>query len=530
VSRFTVHIKQEIVFFMTLQKWYYPVSTCLLLFSILLVAWKKLHNDFSLNQIAPKQSYVVNYAFDLFNMESGSYVKAYIPESNYRQHVDVLSITEDSISRQILSDPHGKSMIWRFQDKKDAIIEKTLEVEIRPVKYDLPEYMHLQSYFPDSILKYLGASEHIQSEDETIKNTADSLVRLGLHHTLRATYDYVYQIENSSTSALTDAATTLRRKQGSCNGKSRLFVALCRAQGIPARVVGGLILEDQVSKRTSHLWAEIYHHGHWIPFDVLNNYYAELPAHYLEIYRGDAYLITRSADIGFDYGFNIAKKHQAVSFLTTSAPRLWGLLSTLGIPLGVLRSLLLLPLAALVIALCKNVIGIKAFGIFLPALIALALVKVHLGWGLFTFGLVISVIGLLHFPLERAGILHTPKIVIMLTCVVIILLLLGALGLNTKETSMAYALFLPIIVLCITAERFAKVLVEEQLRDALNMLGATFFIALICYPIFHADFLIGIFLTYPELYLSIIAIMLFLGRWIGLRLNEYKRFALLASA
>jgi transglutaminase-like putative cysteine protease len=60
------------------------------------------------------------------------------------------------------------------------------------------------------------------------------------------------------------ALDTLKRKKGDCGGLSALFVALCRAKGIPARTVSGF------TKGTNrwHVWAEFFvpQHG-WVAAD-----------------------------------------------------------------------------------------------------------------------------------------------------------------------------------------------------------------------------------------------------------------------
>jgi transglutaminase-like putative cysteine protease len=55
--------------------------------------------------------------------------------------------------------------------------------------------------------------------------------------------------------------TAAKLGEASCNGKSRLFIALARRAGIPSRLVGGVILSTGV-KRTSHQWVEAYVSGH----------------------------------------------------------------------------------------------------------------------------------------------------------------------------------------------------------------------------------------------------------------------------
>ena len=53
------------------------------------------------------------------------------------------------------------------------------------------------------------------------------------------------------------ASMTLKRGYGICVNHSRLFVALCRAAGIPARTVSGALLDDQ-GIFSHHEWAEYY--------------------------------------------------------------------------------------------------------------------------------------------------------------------------------------------------------------------------------------------------------------------------------
>ena len=310
---------------------------------------------------------------------------------------------------------------------------------------------------------------------------------------------------------------------------SRLFVALCRAQGIPARVTGGIILE-QSEKRTSHLWAEVYYRGNWIPFDVLNGHFASLPANYLELYHGDEFLITHTPNIGFDYQFVINKKYHTLHANSDRVPMLWSLLDHQSVSIDLLRTILLLPVAALLIALLKNVIGLKTFGVFLPALIALSLVDTNIYWTIGAFATILLVISGLHYSLNRLGLLHTPKLVIMLLAVILTLLMLGQLGYRMEWDNWPSIFMLPLVIMAIAAERFAKVLTEDNFIEAIKMLGSTLLVSLLCYPVFSSELLIGVLLTFPELYLSMIGLLLLLGRWIGLRIMEHFRFSPIAMS
>lgn len=504
------------------------IAYCLIALPLFFIIWKFNNHSVKLDDLMPKQTYTIAYEFDLSAMPTGTFVKAYLPKNKLNQKVSMPTLSGDTLAFSLLSAPTGDIGFWKSGTEKDAVFQYAYTLENQAIAYDLAPNLPFENQFSSGIDTFLAPSEHIQSTNPMIDSLAQQLKAADLLTTLQANFDFVNQITNSNTGVLTDAVTTLRRNRASCNGKSRLFVALCRAQGIPSRVVGGIILEN-TRKRTSHLWASVYYQGSWIPFDVLNQHFAKLPANYLELYTGDNFLITHTKGINFDYQFHIKSQYAGITQQANIGPQLWPLLNTTGLPLNLLRGLLLLPIVAVVIAILRNVVGFKTFGIFLPALIALGLTNVNLAWGIFAFLLVIAVIAILHYPLEKFGLLHTPKLVIMMTFVVITLLGLSLFGIQNNWQSLSTSLLLPVIVLSITAERFAKTLVEEQLPDALKMLGFTFLIAAMCYPIFQSNLLIGVFLNYPESYFMLLGIMILLGRWIGLRVLEYNRFAVFAN-
>ena len=69
------------------------------------------------------------------------------------------------------------------------------------------------------------------------------------------------------------ALGALRTGRAACHGQSELFVALCRAAGIPARTVSGVCLgepNESASDRYPawHMWAEAYLPGYgWVPWE-----------------------------------------------------------------------------------------------------------------------------------------------------------------------------------------------------------------------------------------------------------------------
>jgi hypothetical protein len=313
-------------------------------------------------------------------------------------------------------------------------------------------------------------------------------------------------------------------------------VALARQSGLPSRLVGGIILEDG-QKRTSHQWVEVYLNGFWIPFDALNGHFAYLPGNYLRLYQGDAFLFSHTPNINFDYAFTIKKRLVANPALMSelnshplNAYTAWQAFQKIGIPLDLLKIIIMLPLGALIVAIFRNVIGLQTFGVFLPALIAVASRETGLFWGLIAYLIVIALVAVIHFPLERWGMLYTPKLAIMLVGVVISFLVIASLGIQLEVYSIAYITLFPIVLITLTAERFARKITEEGLKAALSRTVQTMIVVIVAYFAMNSRSMESFFLAFPELFLVIIAVNIMLGKWIGLRLTEYARFRVFAGA
>ena len=67
------------------------------------------------------------------------------------------------------------------------------------------------------------------------------------------------------------APKVLERGTGSCSEYTFVFIALCRAAGVPARFAGALVVrsDDASTDEVFHRWAEIYLPPYgWVPVDV----------------------------------------------------------------------------------------------------------------------------------------------------------------------------------------------------------------------------------------------------------------------
>lgn len=125
------------------------------------------------------------------------------------------------------------------------------------------------------IKKFMDPAEYLQSKDEKILD----LVKYAVTSTDDAA-KAVFQIENFVKGYITkkdlsvgyaSAAEVAQTRQGDCSEHAILAAAMCRAAGIPARVVCGVVyveaLGDKKNVFGGHMWAEAYIGDKWIPLD-----------------------------------------------------------------------------------------------------------------------------------------------------------------------------------------------------------------------------------------------------------------------
>jgi transglutaminase-like putative cysteine protease len=400
------------------------------------------------------------------------------------------------------------------------------------VIYTLPDSIPLTNDADESVQQYLEAEDLIQKDAPEIASLAGKLKLSetgNMIEIVKRIYTYCHEkIQNAKFSGETDAVLTARLGEASCNGKSRLMVALCRHNGIPARLVGGLILQKQ-EKKTTHQWVEVLINGKWVPFCPLNGHFANKPANYLAFYRGDHGFFKHTKDIRFKYTFSIAptlvprdRGIEGKKFLDITS--VWQLLEKSGIPLSTLGIILVIPVGALVTIIFRNVLGVQTFGTFLPALIAFAFMSTGLWWGMLIFFTIIAGGAAIDSVVSRLKLLHTPRLTVIMLFVVIALLSFGVWGIKNNSPILAQSLFFPLAIHTITIERFFIIGQERGIKKSFVILGWTMLAVSFCYMVMSSLVLQMLVVFFPETYLLILAAAVYLGRWTGMRASELYRF------
>lgn len=496
--------------------------------ALVIAGYKLIFLAYTLSDVLPETRYEVDYRFSFDGHDHPVTIRSFLPPSDERQVVSEEHNASSALHFERLAEGQNLRGVWTAAAvADDSTIDYSFEVASRPVRFELGRKIAVPDGYAAPIAEYLKPEQYIQVDEPEIGR---KLVELHADRgDARSRLDKIYRFTSSLTprafKGTTDALTALRLGEASCNGKSRLFVALARAGGIPARLVGGLILEPG-AKRTSHQWVEAHVGGHWVPFCPTNHHFAELPANYLVLYRGDESLLAHTADINFDYRFE-TKLRQVPSKKarqSLASINVWALFDRLGLPFSLLRTLLMLPVGALVVVLCRNIVGIPTFGTFLPALIAAASLQTGALWGVVGVVVIVALVALVRWVLQRFALLHSPTLAILLAAVVVTMLTTSLVAERLSLVALTRISLFPIAVLAITAERFYVALAEHGVSAASRELAGTVAVVLACYALMNSLALQALVVGFPEMLLVVVAFDAYLGTWTGIRISEYVRF------
>lgn len=498
-----------------------------------LIVFKTTAGGYNLDSLVP----VITYDIAL-DMTFAGYGDSLVVETFLPQVDDRVTIEEDRQSSDLpyyseRRESGNRVATWSGPDARGpGAVHVLYRAYAQALSYDLDPAILVPGPPAAADLPFLESTATVQADDPQIQSLAAELAPQGtpLVDGLRAIHGYCLGLDAVSFKGTTDALTTLRLGEASCNGKSRLFAALARSRGIPARLVGGLVLEPG-RKRTSHQWLEVLVGSYWVPFCPTNDHFASIPANYLPLYTGDEVLFHHSRDINFDYSFRIRRQEGIRAELlqqSLSDPlnlmSVWETFRKAGIPFELLKVLLMIPLGTLVLVILRNVIGLQTFGTFLPILIAIAFRQTGLYWGLVVFVLLILLIFAVRQSIRPLGLLHIPQMAILLSFSVIFILALGAVGVKRGFLNLASVSMFPIAIMAITTERFSLMIEEEGVRETARTTLMTAVAIACCFWVMNAMAFQIMFLTFPELILVVLFLNIWLGRWIGLRVTEFWRF------
>jgi len=231
---------------------------------------------------------LIKYSYEIHNQSSET-IKALeaflsIPPDTVSQRIIDFKL-DSTLEPEIVYDKWGQKIAhYRLEEIKlesKIILSWTAKTEIREIKYNIaPKKVgYVFSSIPDPIFSnYTADGCMYQLKNPIIQDKARAIIgkETNIFYKARKIHDFVIDhMKPTSPDKWKTAPELLEKGYGSCSEYTFLFIALCRASGIPARYVGGSTRLESGGKYNDdilHRWAEIYFPNYgWIPVDVTWN-------------------------------------------------------------------------------------------------------------------------------------------------------------------------------------------------------------------------------------------------------------------
>jgi hypothetical protein len=140
---------------------------------------------------------------------------------------------------------------------------------------------------PEQPAMWLAAQTYIESDHPDIRAVAAALGGSSPADAARRAWAWVggHMTYAGYLSEDYGALRALQTGRGDCTEYASLLVALCRACGIPARMVGGYVSDRSFVPRPAdyHNWAEIWIEGRWRVADAQLGNWLQLEDHYIPL-------------------------------------------------------------------------------------------------------------------------------------------------------------------------------------------------------------------------------------------------------
>ena len=147
---------------------------------------------------------------------------------------------------------------------KHTVTLKTAEPPAKPLALPIklaPGDKQIGKWLKPSALAQSDAPQVVKMAKKIVGDEQDSLkaaskIQAWVHE----------NVEKKYLAAMSNAVGVLEKMQGDCSEHSVLFVALCRAAGIPAREAVGIGYSNSMQAFGYHAWGEVYV-GKWVAMD-----------------------------------------------------------------------------------------------------------------------------------------------------------------------------------------------------------------------------------------------------------------------
>jgi len=195
------------------------------------------------------------------------------------------------------------------------------------------------------------------------------------------------------------------------------------------------------------------------------------------------------------------------------------------VPLQAINLILVLPVIACIVVIFRSVVGIETFGTFAPVIVSLAFLMTGLTWGVAIFCVIVGLGVVLRSALQWFRIQLVARLAVLIALVSVMMAGLTIAGAYLGVGALLNVSIFPMVIMSNVIENFTTTQVELGTREAIRLTRNTLLVCAACYLTIEWTGLQSIVLSFPEVLIGVVALEIAIGKWRGLRLLEYLRFA-----
>jgi hypothetical protein len=188
------------------------------------------------------------------------------------------------------------------------------------------------------------------------------------------------------------------------------------------------------------------------------------------------------------------------------------------------KTIMLIPIGALIVVFLRVIIGLKTSGTFMPVLIAVAFVQTQLTTGIVGFLLIVGTGLIIRSYLSKLNLLLVARISAVIIAVILIISIFTVVAFKIGLTEGLTITFFPMIILSWTIERMSILWEEEGAKEVVLQGGGSLLTAVLIYLAMTNSYVQHLTFNFIGLQLIVLGIILLLGTYTGYRITELRRF------
>ncbi|MBT4123952.1 MAG: hypothetical protein HOE40_00810 [Candidatus Pacebacteria bacterium] len=196
-----------------------------------------------------------------------------------------------------------------------------------------------------------------------------------------------------------------------------------------------------------------------------------------------------------------------------------------GLPANIIVLMLLFPLIASIIAIGRHIVGLKGFGVYIPAVLSVAFVSTGIITGIAIFFAVLLSASVARSVVKRLKLPLLPRTAMLLWVVTFLILILLMIVSWIDAAALLSISIFPLLIIMILTENFMSTQLFSSQKEAMSITFDTLLVAVLCSLLISLESVQQFVLLYPEFtLLGVAGLNIIIGKYTGLRLLERVRF------